>query len=356
MSMESARREVENIHKQLARLQGEKAQEARNAANLLNKASSAEASAVRTSSLSSRQAKVREAQRYRESHAKLHKKIADIESKISAETKRLGEAEKKLLSEQEREQRQQRQRQERLQREQARTIRSMSNTLVDHTWLHATTQARLDQLHELPESINVLFLAANPIDRPQLQLDEEARAIQEKIRMSEHRDAVQFVSRWALRPGDILQALNECDPQVVHFSGHGSETGAIIFQDDRGRSKPVSQAAILETMAATAGRIQLVFFNNCHSRERAEAVVRHVPAAIGMNTTITDEAARIFSAQFYAAIGFGHSVERAFKQAKAALMLEGIPEDSTPELFLGEDVDGGTLVLVRPENAGRASQ
>lgn len=348
MSVESARREIENIRKQLSRLHSERAQETKNAAALLTKANSAEVAASRTSSLSSRQSKLREAQRHRESHAKLQKKIADIESKISAETKRLGDTEMKLLSEQAREQRQQQQRQERLQREQARDMRSISDTLVSHTWLHATTQAMLDRLCELPETINVLFLAANPIDRPQLRLDEEARAIHERIRMSEHRDAVQLVSRWALRPGDVLQALNECDPRVVHFSGHGSETGAILFQDDMGQSKSVSQAAIVEAMAATAGKIQLVFFNNCHSRERAEAVTRHVPAAIGMSTAISDEAARVFSAQFYGAIGFGHSVDRAFKQARAALMLEGIPEESTPELFLGEGVDGEELVLVRP--------
>jgi hypothetical protein len=76
--------------------------------------------------------------------------------------------------------------------------------------------------------------------------------------------------------------------------------------------------------------------------------LQHIPAAIGMNTAIGDEAARIFAAQFYSSLGFGHSVGKAFRQAKAALMLESIPEESTPELFMTPGLDADELVIVKP--------
>jgi hypothetical protein len=41
-----------------------------------------------------------------------------------------------------------------------------------------------------------------------------------------------------------------------------------------------------------------------------------------MTISIGDNAAMIFAAQFYSAIGFGLSVKRAFQQAKVALMSE----------------------------------
>lgn len=104
----------------------------------------------------------------------------------------------------------------------------------------------------------------------------------------------------------------------------------------------------MQTIAAGSDETQLVFFNTCYSREQAEAVVQHVAAAIGMKTTISDDAARVFSAKFYSAIGVGLSLARAFDQAKAALMLEGIPEDSTPELFVTPGLNPDELVLVRP--------
>ena len=67
-----------------------------------------------------------------------------------------------------------------------------------------------------------------------------------------------------------------------------------------------------------------------------------------MNTAIGDDAARVFAGQFYSAIGFGHSIARAFQQARAAMMLEGIPEENTPELFVAPGLDGEGLTLVRP--------
>jgi hypothetical protein len=71
-----------------------------------------------------------------------------------------------------------------------------------------------------------------------------------------------------------------------------------------------------------------------------------------MNSAILDSAARIFAAQFYSAIGFGRSLKVAFEQARAALMLEGIPEHDTPELFVADDIAPEDIVLVRPVGLG----
>jgi hypothetical protein len=224
----------------------------------------------------------------------------------------------------------------------------ISSTLDRHSELHGLALTAIERLGALPKEITVLYLAANPVDQEQLRLDEEVRAIGEMLRRSDHRDAVKLESRWAVRPLDVLQAINEATPTIVHFSGHGSDQEEIVFQDDAGRTKLVSKAAIAETLAASSSGIQLVFFNLCYSRPQAEAVVAHVPAAIGMNTSIGDVAARVFAAQFYSAVGFGLSVGRAFDQAKAALMLEGIPEDDAPELFLTTGLGRDELVLVGP--------
>jgi hypothetical protein len=99
---------------------------------------------------------------------------------------------------------------------------------------------------------------------------------------------------------------------------------------------------------ATAEHIRLVFFNTCYSHEQAKGVVQHIEAAIGMNTSISDDAAIIFAAQFYSALGFGLSVETAFQQAKSALMLEGIAEENTPELFVQDGLNANDIIIVKP--------
>ena len=65
-----------------------------------------------------------------------------------------------------------------------------------------------------------------------------------------------------------------------------------------------------------------------------------------MNDAIGDEAAIIFAASFYRALGFGRSVQQAFDQGKVALLLEGIPEENTPELLVRTGVNPSQVFLV----------
>jgi hypothetical protein len=208
----------------------------------------------------------------------------------------------------------------------------------------------MEAISKLPPKIRVLFVAANPRDESPLLLDEEIRDITTKIRASEYRDSVELISAWAARPADLLQALNQYRPHVVHFSGHGSPEGEIIFLDINGEAKPVSQAAIVEVMKATGDELRLVVFNSCFSSSQAEAVTRHIDVAIGMNAPIGDEAARVFAAQFYSAIGFGRSIGQAFAQARVALMLEGISDENVPTLFTREEINANQVILVRPQS------
>ncbi len=103
-------------------------------------------------------------------------------------------------------------------------------------------------------------------------------------------------------------------------------------------------------MSTMIDNIRLVIFNACFSEAQAKAVTLYVDAAIGMSINISDDSARAFAAQFYSAIGFGRSIKNAFEQAKTILLLEGIPEEDTPELFTREDIDPHEVILVRPSS------
>src|SRR4051812_42051479 len=94
------------------------------------------------------------------------------------------------------------------------------------------------------DTIRVLFLAANPAGTTQLGLDEEIREITAKLRAAKYRDALAVRSEWAVRPGDLQQALLEYRPHVVHFSGHGSPSEGIILLDNDRNPKPVGKEAL----------------------------------------------------------------------------------------------------------------
>src|SRR3989442_15233489 len=80
--------------------------------------------------------------------------------------------------------------------------------------------------------IKALFLAANPRSTNRLAIDEEMHAIEQKLRAAEHRAALVFRSAWAVRPDDLLQLLNQHQPHIVHFSGHGSGKGLSLVGND----------------------------------------------------------------------------------------------------------------------------
>ncbi len=343
------RRNVQRKKEEISRFQNDKAREQKKLADLSGKNQRAAESLSRTKSQSTAQSKLREIECYQRESANVEKKVANLDSKIARKHKELINEEKKVAREEENEARKRNREAEKQARDHKRRMANINSALTKHDRLHLETQTVLEKLQQLPERIVVLFLAANPLDQQQLRLDEEARAISEMIRKAKHRDSVRFESCWAVRPMDILQALNEHTPAVVHFSGHGSDQDEIVFQDDKGNAKLVSKEAIVQTMMASSEGIRLVFFNTCYSKNQAEAVVEHVEAAIGMKTGIGDEAARVFASQFYSSIGFGLSVQKAFEQAKALLMMEGISEEDTPELFVHERLNPKDLVIVKPQ-------
>ncbi|SRR6266487_5763039 len=204
----------------------------------------------------------------------------------------------------------------------------------------------------LPEQtgkVKVLFIAADPKEKgsQSLSLSEEIREITHKVRASTHRESLIFQQIWAARPNDLLQALNQHMPDIVHFSGHGSATGELMFLGKQGQKHPISGTALEALFSALKDNIQVVLLNACYSEIQARAITNVINCAIGMRTGIGDEAAIVFSSAFYQAIGFGRSVQEAFDQGKVALQIEGIPEHAIPQLLLKKNVNPNRIRLIQ---------
>jgi type I restriction enzyme R subunit len=78
---------------------------------------------------------------------------------------------------------------------------------------------------ELRKPITILFFAANPDDTDELRLDREVREIETRISSAAFRDCFDVRTRWAVRPTDLMDAINDHRPGLVHFSGHGDVVG-----------------------------------------------------------------------------------------------------------------------------------
>jgi hypothetical protein len=179
----------------------------------------------------------------------------------------------------------------------------------------------------------ILLLVANPKDSTRLRLDQELRDIDEGLQRAQKRDQFSLKQRLSVRPRDIHRAMLDIDPEIVHFSGHGTGDQGLVFEDEIGNAKLVDAEALASLFALFADRVRCVVLNGCYSEVQARAIAQHIPYVIGMNQAIGDKAAIAFAVGFYDALGSGRDIEFAHKLGCAAIRLEGVSEYLTPVLL-----------------------
>ncbi|GHU92378.1 hypothetical protein FACS189479_01130 [Spirochaetia bacterium] len=350
MSMiDTYRNNLQRKHGELVQLVEAKSKERAKIPSLNAKIMSANKTIRDTKSLSTVKTKQGEIDRAEKSLADIDKKIAELEKKIATKEREIATEEKNVQQEEDKINKKRIQEEAKRLKESERRLQSIDYSLQRHNYAQKQMSAEIAMLKYVPEKITVLFFATNPKDTDKLRLDEEARTIQEMIRKSEHRDSISFESRWAVRPLDILQAINELNPDVIHFSGHGADSSELVLENADGTTKLVTKEAITQTIMTSSDKIHLILFNACFSSEQAESVTEYVDAAIGMTASISDAGACTFAAQFYSSLGFGHSLKKAFDQAKGALMLESPAEQDIPQLYLKGNIDPTSVFIVKPK-------
>jgi len=184
----------------------------------------------------------------------------------------------------------------------------------------------------------VLFLAANPLQLQPLQLGEECRAIEGGIRTATFREQIRFCSRWAARLDDLMQALNEHSPSVLHFCGHGNGAQGLCFQSDNGGALSVSADGLARVMEAAGANVAVVVLNACYSEVQAQALVSCVPCVIGASSAISDKDAIAYAAAFYGALAYGKSVANAHQQGTAAVLLHRNGGWAAPSRDIGSPI------------------
>ena len=181
--------------------------------------------------------------------------------------------------------------------------------------------------------ITILFLSADPADAVRLRLGEELREIHEKLQLSKRRDLFRLEQRMSVRPADFTQAILDTQPQIVHFSGHGSEAGALCFENLSGVMMPVAPDALSALFKQFSDLVNCVLLNACFSENQAKVIAEYIDYVIGIDQEISDRASIAFSIGFYQALGSGSSIEEAYNLGCGQIGLQGISENSMPMLI-----------------------
>ena len=127
----------------------------------------------------------------------------------------------------------------------------------------------------------------------------------------------------AVRPNDLLAAMNRIRPHFFHFSGHGNG-GAIYLLDDDNYARAVSKTQLGDLFKLYRKDIACVFLNACYGAQQAEAISQHIPKVIGTTAAIPDSVAIQYATLFYQAIGEGGDIEYAFEYAKMSVGMNGM--------------------------------
>lgn len=201
-----------------------------------------------------------------------------------------------------------------------------------------------------PEKLRVLMLGASA--EGDLRVGREQKRIRAAVESALHRDQIELDVRPAATTADLLDGITKFRPHVVHFSGHSNDD-LIVFEDEADEPHEgviVTARAFARAISATDDPPLLVLLNSCRSAAQIDDLVAQVvPFAIGMADSIEDADAINYAAQFYAAVANGQSINSSHLSGQAALELAGLESADLPTLAWAPDVDPSTTILVSPE-------
>lgn len=186
----------------------------------------------------------------------------------------------------------------------------------------------------IKECLKVLAVVSQPSDLPPLLVQEEWQTLQSALEKLSEAGQVELERLPAATIPQLQQALREGDYHILHFIGHGAfddETreGQLWFEDERGQGVPVDGERLGVLLRDERLSLRLVVLNACQSGQTevsspfagsAQRIAQAgVPAVIAMQAAISDEAAQIFSREFYRSLAAGYPVDAALAEARKAV-------------------------------------
>jgi len=202
--------------------------------------------------------------------------------------------------------------------------------------------------------LRILVTISSPINLEPLDLEAERQRVEDALGPLRERGTVEIEYTDEPSLSALQRALRKAKSagrpfHVWHYLGHGAydpnaQASVLMFCDESGVAAPVDGFQ-LGTMFASYPDTRLALLNACEgARSEGEdpfagvataLVERGIPAVIGMQFEITDQAAITFAGAFYSAVVDGLPVDSALVDARLAVFfLPNWVEWATPVLFM----------------------
>ena len=178
-----------------------------------------------------------------------------------------------------------------------------------------------DRGYQIKNSMKkILILTSNP--RHDLKLDREIKDLKNVIKRSKNQSQFETEFELEVHPEELQDLLLEHEPRIVHFCGHGTGEQGLVLEDRSGGEQVVSTEALSNLFALFDKSCECVVLNACYSEVQAGAIVQHINYVVGMSHEIRDDAAIAFATGFYRALGWGKSIDEAYKFGRNAIQIQ----------------------------------
>lgn len=201
---------------------------------------------------------------------------------------------------------------------------------------HLSTGTPLLPFGKIAPPLRILAMFPGPGDLSPLNVAGEWQILRESLAPAEAAGAalVQVLSRGNATHETLREALRTFRPHIFHFVGHGviqDGQASVLLENSDGRAFPISATVLTEILRDSP--IRLAVLNACDtgtsplndaiSGLAGALLAGGLPAVIGTLRQVTDEAALVFTREFYRSLTAGYPVEAAIIEARKALNIEG---------------------------------
>jgi len=165
-------------------------------------------------------------------------------------------------------------------------------------------------------------------------LPEESRRVRAALRTAERDGKCEVVECPNATAGEVIDALQDDRYSgrvaVFHYGGH-ADGYRLLLESASGGPAAVRAGGLARLLGQQHG-LRLVFLNGCSTAPQLQGLLEaRVPAVVATSRSIDDSAATDFAARFYAELGAGGALRRAFAAARSAV--EMVRGEATRDLF-----------------------
>lgn len=192
---------------------------------------------------------------------------------------------------------------------------------------------------EAAHKTKLLFLAAQPSDKPALKLEKEYLEIRKIFKKYRHQ--YDITEEFDVTIDTFFESIRDQHPHIIHFSGYGDCDNIVFSRKVDRKTHLIPYEYLAAAFKLIGNNTECVFINTQGSCLFAKVISRFIPCAIGIKGVVTDEDAISFASGFYAALAIEKDYSKAFNFGQQLLQPEDHSSPAHPAIHNMNPRDGG---------------